>query len=367
MSKQNNFLKNSKERRELEEISHLYFSSDPSPSDVSPNSGPNDVTPKEKTDAVTVASGAREAPHRDQPSPAVSWPLLVCTAVRPKASAKALSFLYNLAILLKIANDPGLLVCSEYGYRNRFSFDFRPDREQWPPDQGQEAVRSGLFGPMGIRLIDILTIKRLFDRGSLDGLPGRRASLWGSVPFHYVLSDEPSADFLFENLPSIVLFLVSPDTPADAFQELEEAAWSEQHLLPPRAGVVVSDVSNWEEANQLYADWRGFLKKRHPDSPVESYGVLPWSGHGDSAEARCGMSILEDPSSWRTRFFQGTTALIRKARAEMLAAGQEKTDKDPAPATDSEPAFRTGMTDQENDRLGHMLSQVRPPDSPCKQ
>jgi len=261
-----------------------------------------------------------------------------------------------LAILLKISNEPGLLVCSEQGYQERFCFNFRPDREKWPCND-QEAFRSGVFGPMGIRLIDLGTMKRVC--GESPARPAEGCTpLWDGVPFHYILSDEPSADFLFEALPGLSLFLISPDTPEGSFSDLEEAMWLRERLLPPRAGIVIADVACKEEARKLYSYWRELLQQRHPHILIESYGVLPWSGCRDGGEAGYDTRVLEDPSSIWTRLFQGTVSLIRKARAEMLSVirddpGQGSRDI-PAP----EVMFRTGIAAQEEDRLGSMLIQM---------
>jgi hypothetical protein len=314
------FPKENHERKQLEEIAHLYFS-DPAPSAEVKREQPEPT--KRFSPAETFLSLPRAL-------------FIRCAADRPE-EALSTWFLFNLAVMLKILNGPVLLVGSERAYEKRFLFGFRPDRERVRARSGPP-FPVGTFGPMGVCLLD----GRVLRQGRVDGREGvALAPTEGrQVAFRYIVSDEGHSDGFFSLFPGLVLLLVTPASTTPGL--LDRLADEEGGFLRGvgHVGIVIAGATCEEEADALYRYWRDRVEERCGEEPtVENFGVLPaeimsrplvvGSG-GDrrfpvyerSSDAEMtGMGILEDPGGPRTRFCQAAAALIRRKRSEMLSDG----------------------------------------------
>ena len=296
MDKLSVFPEKNQEKKQLEEIAHLYFSAPASPSE-----------------APTVPERSFEA------LPTLPRALFVhCAAGRPEGGVSTW-FLFNLAVMLKILNGPVLLIGSQHAYEKRFLFGFRPDRERLRVKDGPH-VPSGSFGPMGLCLLDGRVLWRGLederDVYPVDPMAG------GQAGFRYILSDEAPSGGVFRSSPSLLLLLVTPTTTTPAF--MESAMGTEDDLFPGHAGIVVAGAGCKEEADALYAYWRDRLKERcERELAVENWGRLNWN-EGDPQDVSLsdvgpsGVGVLEDPESARAKFCQTAASLIRKKRKELV-------------------------------------------------
>ena|GEM_PF-3295021 len=296
MDKLKTFPKENHEKKQLEEIAHLYFST-PAPSSEPP----------------------REPERTFESFSPLPRALFVHCAAGQAQGEVSTWFLFNLAVMLKILNGPVLLIGSRDAYEKRFLFGFRPDRERLRVKEGRQ-VPSGIFGPMGLCLLDGRVLWRGLgderDVYPVDPMAG------GKVGFRYILSDEAPSGGVFRSLPSLVLLLVTPSTTTPAF--LDSRLGAEDDLFPGHAGIVVAGAGCSEEADALYVYWRDRLKERcERELSVENWGSLHWNErtpHGVpvSDAAPSGVGILEDPGSERARFCQTAATLIRKKRLELV-------------------------------------------------
>jgi len=290
------FPKENHEKKQLEEIAHLYFST-PAPS------------PEPPTEPERSFEGISPLPRA----------LFVRCAAGQAEGGVSTWFLFNLAVMLKILNGPVLLIGSQHVYEKRFLFGFRPDRERLRVQDGPQGP-SGSFGPMGLCLLDGRVLWRGLrderDVYPVDPMGG------GQVGFRYILSDEAPWGGVFRSLPSLVLLLVTPTTTTPAF--LDSAMGAEDDLSPGHAGIVVAGAGCPEEADALYLYWRDKLKERYERGvAVENWGRLHWNEKAPhdvslSDVGPSGVGVLEDPESARARFCQTAATLIRKKRSELV-------------------------------------------------
>ncbi len=318
MDKLKNFPKENQERKQLEEIAHLYFS-DPAPSGE--------------------IAGERKEPERPirpaEPFLPLPSALFIRCAADRSAGDLSTWFLFNLAVMLKILNGPVLLIGSERAYERRFLFGFRPDRERVRGPIPGPSSSLGTFGPMGVCLLE----GRVLRQARADGREGDAlAPLAGPrVAFRYILSDEAHSGGLFNRFPGLLLLLVTPSSTTPGLLgrlEQEEGGFLRG---VGAVGIVVAGAGCGEEADALYRYWRDRVGERAERGvTVENFGLLPAaimprplvvaSGGGRtfpiydrSADAEMsGVGALEDPGGSRTRFCQAAAALIRRKRSEML-------------------------------------------------
>ncbi len=321
MDKLKIFPKENHEKRQLQEIAHLYFS-DPAPAVEAEK---EHKVPKRRVKSVEAFSPFPRA-------------LFVHCAADGQEGALSTWFLFNLALMLKILGGPVLLIGSERAYEKRFLFGFRPDRERLRPRAGP-STPLGAFGPMGVCLLDSRTLCRGCGEGrggvALGGPMAER-----QVAFRYILSDEVQSGGLFRSLPELLLLLVTPATTSPGL--LDRVLSEEGGFLQGtgHVGIVIAGASCTEEADALYGYWRGRVEERYEGAPtVENFGVLPaeimpcpliagtdgdrrFPVYDRSRDAEMsGMGILEDPAGPRTRFCQSAAALVRRKHAEMLPGG----------------------------------------------
>jgi hypothetical protein len=228
LDKLETFPKEDQEKKQLEEIAHLYFST-PEPQ----NRAREDLERRERP----VEAFGR--------SPRAMF--VYCTTGQSEHDLSTW-FLFNLAVMLKILNGPVLLIGSEQAYESRFLFGFRPDRERFGlRDRAQ--LPSSSFGPMGVCLLDGRSLGRDHSAGyePYAGVP----QVGGHVSFRYVLSDEMRMGALCRATPGLVVLVVTPTTRADEVLGREEKA--EGTLFPSmgHVGVVVEGAGCAEEANAL--------------------------------------------------------------------------------------------------------------------
>jgi hypothetical protein len=329
LDKLETFPKEDQEKKQLDEIAHLYFST---------------PAPKSKAD--------QDLEQRERPVeafPRIPRALFVYCTTGESEQDLSTWFLFNLAVMLKILNGPVLLIGSEQAYERRFLFGFRPDRERFGlRDRAQ--LPSSSFGPMGVCLLD----GRLLSRDSDTGYepPAVVPQVGGHLSFRYVLSDEMRTGALCRATPGLVVLVVTPTTRADDLLKREEK--TEGKLFPSmgHVGVVVEGAGCGEEANALYRYWRGKLEDRsNGELEVEDFGMLPGGPSSPQASSPDGndespplvprfrgdrlrgndmiglprelemasVGVLESPDSEQARFCQTTAALIRKKRSEMVS------------------------------------------------
>ena len=315
MNKLPNFPKEDQEKKQLEEIAHLYFS-EPS----------------------GVGKSRKDLSHRAQsvsPFPRLPEALFVYCPAGPQQAGLSTWFLFNLAVMLKILNGPVLLIGSEESYEKRFLFGFRPDRERLAL-QGRPSTSSRSFGPMGVCLLDGRSL--VGDRATALRGYERAPSMAGHVSFRYILSDEVRAGGLVRSIPCLTVLLVTPKTLTSDLlgRESEEGGGFVDRL--GSVGIVVAGASCPEEADALYRYWRDKLEERSErDLVVENFGMLPdealppglgLGSHGKERVLADGLvgevsvshvGVLDSPLSAAARFCQSTASLIRRKRSEMLS------------------------------------------------
>ncbi len=288
----------SAERRQLEEIAHLYFP-------VADTSGGK-------------AGDARENPPEEPSSERKNAPFLICCTAAGDAAGAAAGCLFNLGVLLKISDGPVLLLGSDDTYRERFSFQFRPDRERFFPWNSPAA--SGIIrGPMDIRLVEAGAVTGGRDAGLRDALIGGGMPCTGGV--HYLLTDDLSAAALFQDLPGMVLFLVSPQTKQEDFGFLREGPMGRFCSRTGYAGVVTVGTGEESEEEELFQRWQEVLTPLFPgDVRVENMGSFPGSSGRGRTESGggIGMQVLEAPGSPETRRLMEIAARIRKKRSARI-------------------------------------------------
>lgn len=296
MDKLKTFPKEDHEKKQLEEIAHLYFS-DP-------------AKPTKPLKEPETRSRAFESFRR---SPRTLF--VYCITGRPEHDLSTW-FLFNLAVMLKILNGPVLLIGSERSYEKRFLFGFRPDRERVTPGK-RMAIPSSIFGPMGVCLLD----GRLLggDFSDVQAGYGTDQRGGGKVSFRYVLSDEVRSGAGFGSVPTLALLLVTPTTMARDLLDFEEEEEEELFAKVSHVGIVVAGAGSSQEAQALYLYWRDRVEaRRQEDLVVENFGVLPLGTRRAGMELG-GVEILESPAGEQARRYQETAALVRKKRSEMVS------------------------------------------------
>ncbi len=328
MDELRNFPGRDREKKELEEIAHLYFSRMPSRPEKGADGpgaegGPGPSGPSVPGGEPKVGSGIAPAARRFLGAPE---PLYVCCATDASDRSLATWFFFNLAVVLRVLNGPVLLVASERACESRFSFGFRPDRERVHSRVGM-ALTSRSLGPMGICLVEGSGLA-----GELSGRPpARDADLVRCcpVPFRYVLSDEPRLRPLFGFLPGLVLLLVTPSTPeglaGKAILPAEEGGqgFVGRRDRPVHVGVVVAGTSSREEADRLFGRWREMLEGEFTggDVVVEDFGALEgWSATpgGGADVPGWGIQVLEHPTSLESRWCMTAASRLRAKRRQLL-------------------------------------------------
>jgi hypothetical protein len=323
VDKRKNFPKEDQEKKQLEEIAHLYFST-PTP--------PSKGTKKPET---------RDR-HFEVFSPFPRTLVVLCMADHPQRGLSRW-FLFNLAVMLKILNGPVLVIGSEGVYEERYRFGFRPDRERLKIDDGPR-IPSGNFGPMGVCLLDGRILCRgLGDEAGVYPVGPMASSM---ISFRYILSDEVQRSGPLGSLPGLVVLLVTPTTKTTVLLDRMRGADPDLFEGPGHMGIVVANAGSAEESDAIYLYWRRKLEERYDGQlAVEHFGALPSgpfihsrnprfsSAHpmfGPSAtrgappervegeQGPWGVGILEDPDGPLTRFCRTTASFVQKKRAELL-------------------------------------------------
>jgi len=316
LEKLRNFPKEDHEKKQLEEIAHLFFS--------------KPATPREVHEDLGKRDRHLEAFFR---SPEALF--VYCTTCEQEQGLSTW-FLFNLAVMLRLLNGSVLLIASAQAYEQRFLFGFRPDRERvrlraTPP------VPSSRFGPMGVCLLES---RLLSGEGATIGL-GEYGGAWtsgGGFSFRYILSDEVRPGALFGFLPGIAVLIVTPATTTDGLLGRDRETKQGFLRRGGHAGIVVAGAGCAEEANALHRYWQDKVKERCGDEMVvEDFGVFPVEGVSQNRNSfacgndrfspcplstgaeLCGVDVLDSPHSVKTRFCHTTAALIRKKRSEMVS------------------------------------------------
>jgi len=211
------------ERKQLEEIAHLYFSN-------SDNTARKVQNKKKKNISI-------------QPHPAA--PLFIYCASSSLESSLSCRFLYNLSVMLKILNEQVLFVGSELAFKNRFSFGFRPYRERYNSN-GRVDGPGGCYGPMGVCLLSQKDLKRR-EAGEIES-KGQAPLMNNPLPFRFILSDEASPNLSTGILPSLILVFRITRSPKGAFANLMSRMGDDFSPSSGHFGIVVLDSNTAEEA-----------------------------------------------------------------------------------------------------------------------
>ncbi len=293
MNKWENYTVKAHEKKQLEEIAHLYFSGS-------------------ETSSRKVSPAKRKTGLLPQSSPAY---FIYCASSRGESSL-SLRFLYNLSVMLKIYNETVLFIGSEKAYKKRYSYGFRPHRER-VMHKGRADVPLGCFGPLGVCLMDSRSLNNMNNSGT-EGIE-EGIVLDAFSPFRYILSDEATSSLLLNSLSGLVLFLVTPTTAENAFIEIETKAWEQLSARFDQAGIVVAGTDGFEESEDLYLNWRERLERIYPNKVImEDYGRFPLDVKREDSGAGCEVDVLERPGSGQTKCFQTTASQIRNKRQEAL-------------------------------------------------
>ncbi|MEW6442123.1 MAG: hypothetical protein AB1640_14395 [bacterium] len=281
-----------REKKQLEEIAHLYFSSPPQPA-------------KKKAGDPPPGLLAQGRPLRL---------LSVCCRSAPAEQKRAFRLLLNLAVLLKIADEPALWISPDPGVQAGVTGS--------PRFLGRRLIGMASVGlpwsycgPMGIRYVAGLDPRG--KKACLDSLQsGGTGQSRGRAPYAYVLWSGLAGLGPFEGLvPQLDLFVLSASTPRTAFPPSERGKSS----VPCQAGMVALGVQGGEEAETLFLDWGKRLRPLYENElEPEGFGFLPAGFGANGAGAGQRVEVLEDPLSWQTRCLQQIAARLRQKRAEML-------------------------------------------------
>lgn len=291
-----------REKKQLEEIAHLYFTGAKKPSRESPP-------------PVKDLSG--------DPCGSLSRLLWVCCRAGRGEEGWAFPFLMNLAVLLQILDEPVLWVPSNSCRRA----EYRHSMASWGSKLGSVAV-AGMpgvyYGPMGIQCLVSEESERP-QEGS-GGQPGRKG--WGPEAlsrFRYVFCSHPVGLLPWETLPRLDIFLLGPTTREGVPpSQLKEQRSGTRH----QAGVVVAGVEDAREGEAVFRNWKGNLDRHHACTiEPESLGFLPGQLPGSGAGRAQRITVLESPLSWQTRCLQLIASRVRLRRIEMMQG--QKVDSVP--------------------------------------
>lgn len=291
------FTSSDQEKRQLEEIAHLYFSDPEAPP---PEGRVEGVGP-----AADAAFGFAEKT------------LAVCCTAGAVGAPEARWFLFNLGVTLRILSEPVLLVCSDHAYRHRFSFGFRPDRERpGNPEAGRPLPFC--FGPMGVCLVE----GRSLFSGGLPGIgSGPAVPAPGSLPpYRYVLSDVPLPWSPALGAQRLLLFLVTPETANDAFVQITDADEAAALEGVDHAGLVVVGADDGDQADRVGRSWRKRLSTLLPDRLAPAAcGSVVLDSPGGRAGAGSRIEALERPTGGASRCYRATACTLMRWREELFA------------------------------------------------
>jgi len=309
------------ERKQLEEISHLFFST-PAGSGRTPDPKPG-LPPR-------TEEWAARGPE----------PFWVCCPAGVSNFSLATGFLFNLALLLRLAQEEVLFLCSDQAMRDRFRFAFRPDRER-RVRVGSGPGAMGLAGPMGICLVP----RRAWEEESCRAGGEGRGTFPGMASFHYVLADYLPPAAPLESFRGITLLLVTPQTRDHEFQgqKLMERGLDRGHPAP--GGIVVAGVPDRDEGATVYTCWKEMLEERMPGRwQWEDFGF--WPAPADKAPQGTfpGMEVIESPTGRQTQCCLEIVARVRKKRRELcgLAGENHLREQSAAPAGGGRPEISPG-------------------------
>ena len=296
MSRKGTFTYNETERKQLEEISHLYFSTPSAPQNPQVAS-PQTPVPATQTHLPPTQEEVREGRAFT----------VECSAGRGNRFL-ASQFLFHISLLLRLSGEEVLLLCSREAFRERFAFGFRPDRERAVRVAGVQTP--GRLGPLGVCLLEcdgLTGVRPTHARRDVAALPGLRAF------FDYILADRFLAAPSQQGLTLLTLLVVTHETPEDAFRELDSVERVQDRDSPRSGGIVVGGVQDKEEAGLAYSCWRDRLEHLFPGRySWESYGMFPGSARAEAGRFASGMSVLERPTCLKAKCLLETVSLIRR-------------------------------------------------------
>jgi len=286
-----------REKRQLEEIAHLFLS---------------DRSEERRTRPPPVrnlpAGAASAAPKACGPAPL--W-------IRPRAAPRDEQwvefFSLNLALLFQVADEPVVWIPSRWrtwtGAESRLPVRFKARLAA----MASADLPLTYCGPMGLRVLP----GRAGETGRRD-FPGVG---WPSGPgigslegYRYVLAEEPRAPLPWETLPCLEVWLVGVP-PAEPRTRDEDGRGSEEARFHCRSAFVVVGAASEDEARAAGLRWKeaqGMTASgwREPENLGFIPGPLP-AAVGAGPEA---MIVLQDPLGWQTRRLQEIASRIRARR-----------------------------------------------------
>lgn len=286
-----------REKRQLEEIAHLFLSD---------RTQERRTLPPPVRNLPTAAASA--APKESGPAP--FW-------VRPRAAPRDEQwvefFLLNLALLFQLADEPTVWIPSRSRAWARAESGLAVRLKARLAAMASADLPLTYCGPMGLRVLPGTPGE--MDRRDFQGVGGPGVQGFGSLEgYRYVLAEEPRGPLPWGTLPCLEIWLVGVP-PAERGTQAEDGRGCEEGQFPCRSAFVVVGAASEGEARAAGLQWkeaRGLTAPglREPESLGFIPGPLP-AAAGAGPEA---MIVLHDPLGWQTRRLQEIASRIRARR-----------------------------------------------------
>ncbi len=297
-----------REKRQLEEIAHLFLS------------GPCE---ERKTGPVPVPA--------QNPSPAASAGSVVPRTagvvpfwIRPRAAPREQDwvefFQLNLVVLFQLADEPVVWIPSRRQGLSRSESGLPARLKARLAGVASAGLPLSYCGPMGLRVLPWAAGRRTnWQRSEGTGQPNG----WGAgslAGYRYVLAEEPRGPLPWEALPCLEVWLVGSQPVLEPFPAAQERGGSESRFRC-RSAFVVMGAAGEDEARQAGRRWKEAMgwAASCKDDP-EYLGFVPGPLPLHAATGRQGMVVIESPLSWQTRSLQEIASRIRARRPLETAA-----------------------------------------------
>lgn len=297
-----------REKRELEEIAHLFLSTRREQRKTRP-------PPVQNVSAVAPVS---VAPRTAGPGP--FW-------IRPRAVLHdedwVDSFLLNLALLFQLADEPVVWIPSRRPPWSSSERGLPAQLKARLAGVASAGLPLSYCGPMGLRVFPATLWETTRRDSEGVGRPSGQAIGADLAAYRYVLASEPLGPLPWEVLPCLELWLVGAG-PAASGPVVEAQSEFEGPFQYTWAFVVLGAASEDEAraAGRQWKEMQGLAVSGKGDP--EYLGFVPGPFPALTALGRQGMIVLESPLSWQTRRLQEIASRIRARRPPGTAAGHER-------------------------------------------
>lgn len=293
-----------REKRQLEEIAHLFFSD--RSEEKKPRPAPGQNLSKGTTDSVV-------------PRAAGSPPFWIRPRAAPGAQEWVDFFLLNLALLFQLADEPVVWIPSHRQDRSRSESGLPARLKARLAGMASAGLPLSYCGPMGLRVVPRMPGET---NGQLDEALGQPSG-WCNVSlvgYRYVLAEEPWGPLPWDTLPCLEVWLVGNPPWSEPRSSAQERRGAERRFSCKSAFVVVG-VASEEEARRVGRQWKeakGSLASGGGEP--ESLGFVPGALKGPTGGVAQAMVVLENPLGWQTLRLQEIATKIRARRPLATAA-----------------------------------------------